>query len=130
MGLHDSGYKLLFSYPYLVECLIRGFVPGSWTFLPSRISDANVPKMEKLEEVIPMITQNSIDWTAEWREKGEAEGRRKGEAELLLRQLNLLYGPLASDIEERIHGAEADQLLKWGERLVKSSSLDEIFVHD
>ncbi len=30
MGSHDSGYKLLFSYPYLVESLIRGFVPGSW----------------------------------------------------------------------------------------------------
>ncbi len=30
MGRHDSGYKLLFSYPYLVECLIRGFVPGPW----------------------------------------------------------------------------------------------------
>ncbi len=100
------------------------------TFLPSRISDANVPKMEKLEEVIPMIAEHSIDWTAEWRKKGEAEGRRKGEAELLLRQLNLLYGPLTPAIEERIRDAEANQLLKWGERLVKSSSLDEIFALD
>ena len=30
MGRYDSGYKLLFSYPYLVESLIRGFVPGPW----------------------------------------------------------------------------------------------------
>ena len=28
---HDRGYKLLFSDPTLVEELLRGFLPGSWT---------------------------------------------------------------------------------------------------
>ncbi len=94
-----------------------------------------------------MITENTIDWSTQWREegrrkgeadgrrkgeaegrrKGEAEGRRKGEAALLLRQLSRLYGPLAPAIEDRVRGAHADQLLEWGERLVTSGSLDEIF---
>ena len=132
-------------------------------FLPSRISDVNVPPMKKLEEVSPMMTANSIDWSRQWKEegwregkaegrregkaegrregkaeglrrgrregrrKGRQEGRREGEAELLLRQLGRLYGPLKPTIEKRVRAAEADQLLEWGERLVTSGSLDEVF---
>ena len=81
-----------------------------------------------------MMTTNSIDWSRQWKEegwrKGEAEGRRNGEATLLLRQLSRLYGPLKPAIEQRIRNAEADQLLVWGERLVISGSLDEVFGHD
>ncbi len=103
------------------------------TFLPSRMPGVTVPLMEKLEEVKQMIAENAIDWSAQWREegwrKGEAEGRRKGEADLLLRQLSRLYGPLAAEVEERVRGAEADQLLEWGERVVTSASLDDVFDH-
>ncbi len=81
-----------------------------------------------------MITENTIDWSNQWREEGrregEAEGRRKGEAALLLRQLNRKYGPLAPAIQDRVRGAQADQLLEWGERLMTSGSLDEIFGRD
>ncbi len=105
------------------------------TFLPSRMSGVTVPTVEKLEEVKPMIAENAIDWSAQWRRegeaegrrKGEAEGRRKGEADLLLRQLGRLFGPLAPEVEERVRGAQAEQLLEWGERLVTSASLDEVF---
>ncbi len=30
MADHDSGYKLLFSHPQMVEELLRGFVRESW----------------------------------------------------------------------------------------------------
>jgi len=70
-----------------------------------------------------MITENSIDWTAQWRE----EGRRAGEAELLLRMLGRKYGPLAPATEDHVRGAAADQLLEWGERLVTADTLDEVF---
>ena len=73
------------------------------------------------------MTANTIDWSAQWREEGEAEGRRKGEADLLLRQLSRLYGTLTPAIEDRVRRAGADQLLDWGERLVTSGSLDEVF---
>ncbi len=101
------------------------------TFLPSRLPGVTVSEVEKLKEVSPMIAENAIDWSTQWREegrrKGEAEGRRKGEAALLLRQLSRLYGPPAPAIEERVRRAKADQLLEWGERLVTAGSLDEIF---
>ena len=229
MGRHDSGYKLLFSHPYLIESLIRGFVPGTWidrldfsslepvseahprdeigvryddmiwrlrwrdsgeriyvylllefqsnddpfmavrvldydgglyhqlvralklkrgdklplvlpvvlyrgqpdwltrVFLPSRLPGVTVPEVKRLEEVSPMIAENAIDWSAQWREEGRQEGRQEGEADLLLRQIRRLYGPLASAVEARVRGAKADQLLEWGERLVTSRSLDEVF---
>ncbi len=74
-----------------------------------------------------MIAENTIDWSAQWREEGRRKGRKEGEAAMLLRQLSRLYGPLAQAVEERVRGAEADQLLEWGERLVTSGSLDEVF---
>ncbi len=89
-----------------------------------------------------MIEENRIDWTAEWREEGwregrlegrregEAEGQRKGEAKLLLRLLDKMYGPLAPAIQDRVRRAQANQLLEWGERLVTSGSLDEVFGRD
>ena len=73
-----------------------------------------------------MITDNAIDWSAQWRE----EGRREGEASLLLRLLTRLYGPLAPTVEDRVRGAKAEQLRQWGERLVTSRSLEEIFKHN
>ncbi len=69
-----------------------------------------------------MITESTIDWTAEWRQKGKAD--------LLLGLLSRFYGPIAPAIEERVRGAEADQLLEWGERLVTADSLDEVFADD
>ena len=124
------------------------------TFLPSRLSGVTVHESEKLEEISPMIVENTMDWSAQWREegrrkgrregeaegrrkgeaegrrKGEAEGRRKGEAELLLRQLRRLYGPLTPAIERRVRGAKADQLLDWGERVVTSDALADVFGRD
>ena len=107
------------------------------TFLPSRLSGVTVPSMERLEEVSPMITQNTIDWSTQWREegwrdgeaegrrkgeaegrrKGEAEGRRKGEAELLLRQLTRMYGPMSSAIQDRVRGAQAGSAARVGRAL-------------
>ncbi len=38
--------------------------------LPSRMPDVTVSEAKKLEEVSTMITENTWDWTAEWRMKG------------------------------------------------------------
>ena len=43
-----------------------------------------------------MIAENDIDWTIPWKE----EGRREGEATILLRMLTQKYGPLAADLEK------------------------------
>ncbi len=69
MGLHDSGYKLLFSYPYLVECLIRGFVPGAW------IGRLDFSSLEPVREAHPgdeiSVRYDDMIWRLRWRDSGE-----------------------------------------------------------
>ena len=64
-----------------------------------------------------------LDWTRQWQEAG----RRQGGAELLLRQAERKFGPLAKHDRLRIELAPHERLLDWGERLVMARSLDEVF---
>jgi Putative transposase, YhgA-like len=69
MGSHDSGYKLLFSHPYLVECLIRGFVPGPW------IDQLDFSSLEPVREAHPRdeigVRYDDMIWRLRWRDSGE-----------------------------------------------------------
>ncbi len=91
--------------------------------LRERVPNVNVSGLKKLEEVSPMIAENAIDWTIPWKE----EGRREGEATILLRQLTLKFGPLDPELEARVQNAEAEQLLEWGDRFVHATDLEQIF---
>ncbi len=55
------------------------------------------------------------------------EGRREGEAEVLLRQLQLRFGPLPVDVTARITAADVETLLRWSERVLSASTLDTVF---
>ena len=83
---------------------------------------------------------DSIDrWTRETREEGLQEGlhkglqeglqkgRQEGEAQLLLRQLRLKFGPLAPEVEERVHSMDPDRLLEWSERVLTAERLQDVF---
>ena len=101
------------------------------TLLPSRLPAVTVPKVKKLEEVNPMIAQHAMDWTLPWpeevRKEGEAAGVRKGEAALLLRLLRHKFGHVDTATKERVHGAGAEELLEWGDRVLTANTLDEVF---
>ncbi|HEX3530365.1 MAG TPA: hypothetical protein VH988_25155 [Thermoanaerobaculia bacterium] len=66
---------------------------------------------------------NLFDWTRQWQD----EGRRLGGAELLLRQTERKFGPLAAHDRMRIELATHERLFDWGERLVVARSLEEVF---
>ena len=86
-----------------------------------------------------MIAENTIDWSTQWREEGRQqgreegrqqgreEGRQQGEAVVLLRLLQRKYGTLKPEILDRVHNADAEQLLVWADRFVTATKLDEIF---
>lgn len=80
-------------------------------FLPSRLPEVTAPEVMNLEEVSPMVTEHAIDWTKPMLDKGLREGRREGEAALLLRQLCRKYGTLEPTVEERVRRADAEQIL-------------------
>jgi hypothetical protein len=68
MGRHDSSYHLLFSFPHLVECLIRGFVPGDWT------EQLDFSTLEAVREGHPRddigMRYDDMIWRLRWREGG------------------------------------------------------------
>jgi Domain of unknown function (DUF4351) len=56
-----------------------------------------------------------------------AEGRRQGEAEVLLRLLRSRFGTLPEDVMARLNAADAETLLRWSERVLSASTLDAVF---
>lgn len=101
------------------------------SLLPARFPGAEIPAIQDLEEIRPMLRETVIGWTQEWLEQGRKEGRRagrrEGEARMLTRQLERKFGPLNKRVRSRVQEATTKQLLTWGERLVTASSLDEVF---
>ena len=70
-----------------------------------------------------MLAESIERWNREIRE----EGRQEGEARVVLRQLRLKFGPLHPEIEEQVHSADADRLLRWSERILSAESLQDVF---
>ena len=57
------------------------------------------------------------------------QGQQEGGYALLLRQLQRKFRGVPMDYWQELEKADADTLLKWGERLLDDNSLEEIF-HD
>ena len=56
-----------------------------------------------------------------WFSKGESRGR----AAVLLRQLQLKFGPLPEVVTARVQSASIEELDAWAERILSATSLDE-----
>jgi len=61
------------------------------------------------------------------REEGVKKGIRQGEAQMLLRQLSLRFGDLPQSVREQVESADADTLLRWSERILTATTLNEVF---
>ncbi len=111
--------------------LRRAFVIWIARVLRSRLQDVRIPRFRELEEVEIMLAEQAPTWNEIWeqrgREKGRREGRQEGESALLLRQLEARFGPLDSEIVERVQAADADRLLAWGERILSAERLEDVF---
>lgn len=56
---------------------------------------------------------------------GEARGKAEGKAEILLRQLEARFGPLADESILRVHTASTADLDRWAVQLLAAQTLDE-----
>lgn len=63
----------------------------------------------------------------EGRREGRQEGKLQGEQSLLMRQLHRRFPNLKRDHEIRIKNARTEELLLWGERILDSKNIDEVF---
>nr|VFJ68357.1 MAG: conserved hypothetical protein (putative transposase or invertase) [Candidatus Kentron sp. FW] len=59
--------------------------------------------------------------------EGMQQGRLEGEAKLLLRILPRRFGPLPSEITERVYSADPNTIEIWADRVLDAKSLDEVF---
>jgi len=60
-------------------------------------------------------------------EQGIKKGIRQGEAQMLLRQMTSRFGVLPQSAHAQVESADADTLLRWSERVLTASTLDEVF---
>ena len=60
-------------------------------------------------------------------EMGMAEGVKTGERAVLIRQLNLRFGPLSDETLMRLNDAGQQQLETWADRILDAGTLDEVF---
>ncbi len=60
------------------------------------------------------------------RQEGRQEGRREGEVTVLLRLIQLKFGPPDQTLRQRIAATDADTLLRWSERVLTARTLDEV----
>jgi predicted transposase/invertase (TIGR01784 family) len=62
----------------------------------------------------------------EGRQEGRHEGRQEGEAAVLLRLIQLKFGPPDQTLRQRIAATDAETLLRWSERILTAQTLDEV----
>ncbi len=82
-----------------------------------------LPKARDLRELKRTLTDRFDAWAREHERKGIVQG----EALLLQRQLARRFGPLPSAVVAQLGSATAEQLERWGDRVLDAASLDEVF---
>lgn len=107
-------------------------------FLPGRLPGVAITNFHDLQEVQSMLAEQVVEWTQTWEQQGIAKGMEKGmqqgmekgmqqgEAAMLLRLLELRFGPIDADIRQRIQMADAETLLRWGERILTATTPEAV----
>ncbi len=91
--------------------------------LPGRLPEVTLPEIADLSEIDNMLANRVQEWTQQWK----AEGRKEGEMTFLLRLLEKRFGPLDETIRVRLEAADAQQLLRWGDRVLAAKTLEAVF---
>jgi len=106
--------------------------------LPGRMPGVDFNKLNNLQEVNSMLAERVIEWTEEWEqqgikkglkqgmEKGMEKGVQKGEATLLLRLMELRFGSLDEKTRHKLQTADAETLLRWGEKVLVANSAEDV----
>ena len=94
----------------------------------SLTSDAEPSNIAEFAKQIGPVAEDAYMTAAEKLvQQGEERGRKEGQAELLLRQLELRFGNLPEGVSKRVQQASDTDLTRWVERVITAASLDEVF---
>lgn len=116
--------KLLYQRDWDRQRVIDLFNIIDWMMrLPAALEAKLWQDIEQLERERAMPYVTSVERI------GLERGRQEGQAMMLARLLTKRFGALPADIEYRLAGASAAQLLAWGEAVFDAATLDQVF-HD
>lgn len=99
--------------PPLLEASLRRTKPDRWEALMGTVAEA-------------WIEQGRAEGVERGRTEGLAQGIATGQAELLLRQLELRFDELPETICERVRSASVSELEAWAAAVLVAASLDEV----
>jgi predicted transposase YdaD len=82
-----------------------------------------------------MLAERVKEWTREWKEEGLQQGRQEGrqegiqlgEAAVLLRLIEIKFGPLSESERQKIQAADINTLLQWSERILTADTKEDVF---
>jgi len=97
-------------------------------FLKGRMPAADFEELNELHEVKSILAERVVEWAEEWQRQGMERGRQEGESAMLQRLLERRFGPLEENLRQPIADADADTLLRRGERIFQASTAPAILI--
>jgi Putative transposase, YhgA-like len=87
------------------------------------LDEREIPDLLGLEEFESMFEDN----VRRWERQLQQDGRREGEVEVLLRLLELKFGPLSDATRARVRRASSQRRMLWAGRVLTAAALAEVF---
>jgi hypothetical protein len=92
-------------------------------------ADLSDHERQRYTQLYPHEVDAMTGFAQRFREEGRQEGLQKGEAAILLRLIQLKFGPPDDAIRRRVESASAETSLSWAERILTATTLEELFRH-
>ena len=93
--------------------------------LPDNMTQSFRKQTQDIRQEAKMKYRTSIERLE--RKEGQAEGRKEGLREVVLKLIEAKFGPPDASTLQRIEKGSREQILLWAERILTASSPDEIF---
>jgi hypothetical protein len=88
---------------------------------------ALLPDEEMVSMVERLLADDELLLELPYLRRIREEGRREGEAEMLLRLLRLRFGSVPTEVTTRVTTADPETLLRWSERVLSAPTLEAVF---
>jgi predicted transposase/invertase (TIGR01784 family) len=95
------------------------------------LTDIDLKQTRFYQDVLAEGRQEGLqEGRQEGLQEGRQEGRQEGEAAVLLRLIQLKFGPPDVGTRLRVEGAPTETILRWAERILTAQSLEELLSKD